>query len=395
MIGRLFLKIAICCMACLPLGVASNAASYKVIHRFADQATAFPYYAPVMGADGKLYGVTGHSSPYGPVKVFRLSPPAAAGGDWSFDVLWSFSSGSGIGGEYGSPLIVVGQGDGLTIYGSVDSFVFSLKPDGGSPSGWRMRVLYQADNMISPGLVRNRQGTIFGVQSSDPPYSQTIFSLDPKSRPAWKVTTLYRTQTGKIAYPSGLSLGDDGSLYGSSAGGGKTGYGSVFRLSPPEAGADRWEFSTLYSFRQSQVLAGGAILSPVTVLSPDELVSTSTAYHGEVFRLKHDGTRWRLEFIHKFDRSDGTAFDDPITAGRNGRLLGSAITTLYSLSPPEAGEKDWAFKILHRFRGGSDGSVARGGMTAGPGGKYYGVTRNGGGGPCETYGCGTIYELKP
>jgi uncharacterized repeat protein (TIGR03803 family) len=49
-------------------------------------------------------------------------------------------------------------------------------------------------------------------------------------------------------------------------------------------------------------------------------------------------------------------------------------------------------RVLHRFKGGSDGSAPFAGLIADQAGNLYGTTTNGGSGACH---CGTVFELSP
>jgi uncharacterized repeat protein (TIGR03803 family) len=50
-------------------------------------------------------------------------------------------------------------------------------------------------------------------------------------------------------------------------------------------------------------------------------------------------------------------------------------------------------RVLHRFRGGKDGSAPSAGLIADKAGNLYGTTTNGGAGSCQG-GCGTVFELS-
>jgi len=50
--------------------------------------------------------------------------------------------------------------------------------------------------------------------------------------------------------------------------------------------------------------------------------------------------------------------------------------------------------VLYRFMGGNDGAVPYGGLEKGTDGNLYGVTTQGGGGPCMN-GCGTVFQITP
>src|SRR5262245_46580613 len=52
------------------------------------------------------------------------------------------------------------------------------------------------------------------------------------------------------SYPQGTLLRDaSGALYGATWGGGTSGHGTIFKLSPPPTGQTTWNMSVLYEFR--------------------------------------------------------------------------------------------------------------------------------------------------
>jgi uncharacterized repeat protein (TIGR03803 family) len=54
----------------------------------------------------------------------------------------------------------------------------------------------------------------------------------------------------------------------------------------------------------------------------------------------------------------------------------------------------WTETVLHSFRGGnSDGAQPKGTLAMDSAGNLYGTTREGGSGPCNKLGCGTVFEL--
>ena len=61
------------------------------------------------------------------------------------------------------------------------------------------------------------------------------------------------------------------------------------------------------------------------------------------------------------------------------------------LTPSNGG---WTESVLYSFAGGSDGSQPWGGVIFDQAGNLYGTTYEGGGG-CNGFGCGTVFELTP
>jgi uncharacterized repeat protein (TIGR03803 family) len=70
--------------------------------------------------------------------------------------------------------------------------------------------------------------------------------------------------------------------------------------------------------------------------------------------------------------------------------------TVFELSPNGSG--GWTETILYNFQGGNDGASPYAGLIFDKAGNLYGTTATGGGGtgsPCDSIGCGTVFELGP
>jgi uncharacterized repeat protein (TIGR03803 family) len=144
-------------------------------------------------------------------------------------------------------------------------------------------------------------------------------------------------------------------LYGATSGGGTSGYGTVFSLTPPASPGGAWTESVLYSFKGSP----------------------------------SDGTNPNL---------------DGVVIGTGGVLYGATVTggtvhpscgipgcgVAFQLTPPASPGGVWTETVLHDFTSGSDG-VSPNGLVIGSGGMLYGTTYGGGG----ALGWGTVFALKP
>jgi hypothetical protein len=111
---------------------------------------------------------------------------------------------------------------------------------------------------------------------------------------------------------------------------------------------------------------------------------------------------------------DGTNPVAGLIAGANGVLYGTTgyggdsscstpffppgCGTVFALSPPAAGGTRWTETVLHRFRGGRDGTIPGGGLIADANGALYGTTAHGGDTSCSTGfpfgGGGTVFALS-
>lgn len=242
------------------------------------------------------------------------------------------------------------------------------------------KVLYtftgQADGGIpSVGVTMDSAGNLYGTTSMGGytggscglnqqfPGCGTVYKLSQQGS-GWTFAPLYAFHGAPDgAYPwARVIIGPDGSLFGTTVGGGKalagwtsgqsSGYGTVFNLKPPSESSSPWSETVLYRFQGGDDGAG-----PTT---------------GDL----------------TFD-PEGTIYGT--TDGISGRYHGA--TTVYQLSPSDG---VWTKNTLHRFTGGVDGSCTGGGVVFDEAGNLYGVTCFGGdslGGVCGSLGCGTVFQL--
>jgi uncharacterized repeat protein (TIGR03803 family) len=153
--------------------------------------------------------------------------------------------------------------------------------------------------------------------------------------------------------PGGLIQGADGALYGTTAGGGTHGAGTVFRI------ALDGTYATLYSF--------GA--SPTDGIVPGRLIQASD---GNFYGLTASGGANHCDNIPQAGTNCGTLFK--LTPG-------GVETVLYSFGASP-----------------SDGSEPTG-LIQGSDGNFYGTTQNGGANACSnqggTHDCGTVFKITP
>jgi uncharacterized repeat protein (TIGR03803 family) len=192
---------------------------------------------------------------------------------------------------------------------------------------------------------------------------------------------------GGVPY-AGLTQGPDGRLYGTTAGGGLFGQGSVYVLTPNGSGFD---FSDLYSF--SGALDGGDLRASLLLANDGNLYGTTytggSANFGTVFRIDTAGN---LESIYAFQSGlDGSHPSAGLIQASDGYLYGVASDggqTIYGT----------VFRLdlvgnlttLHNFQGGLDGAFPLGTLFEGSPGLLYGTTSSSG---ASGVGYGTIYSI--
>jgi uncharacterized repeat protein (TIGR03803 family) len=287
--------------------VPTSAQTESVIVEFQYNTTtgAYPLGALAPGENGTLFGTTSVGVDCG--TVFKLTPPVAQGGAWKYNLLYSFT----------------------------------CVEDGASPTG--SLLLGKASKIY--GTTQNGSGS--GYDSTG-----VVYELTPPEEPGspWTETVLHKFSGGTDGGnpTNGVIADGEGKLYGTTRLGGKFGYGTVFRLSPPAQVGGVWEETVLYNF-QLQEDSG-------SYPDPTGLVMSAS---GSLYGATSATTRYN-------------------------------VGTVFELSPPSSGKGNWALNVLYEFSGGADGGQPSGSMVFDSSGALYGTALEGG-----SLENGAIYKLTP
>jgi len=214
------------------------------------------------------------------------------------------------------------------------------------------------------------------------------FTGEPDGAGAW----------GSVAFDK------QGSLYGTTQGGGLYGDGLVFEFVPQPDGT--WDENVLYNFCSLPLCRDGAVAFSGPTLDKAGNVYGATqsggGYNsGAVYELTPSGSGWNFAVLYNFcakpNCTDGAGgWSGPIL-DQLGNLYGAAWVA-YELSPTLDGS--WAETTLHYFTGSGgdgDGFFPQAAPIMDGAGNVYGTTMAGGGSSeCQVDGgCGTIYQLEP
>jgi hypothetical protein len=240
---------------------------------------------------------------------------------------------------------------------ALERVLYAFPPTGGgakSPNG---------------GLVAGAGGTLIGTSFYGGSHNVgAVFALTPPSpgKSAWTQSVLHSFSGPDGEYPAYKLIADsNGSLYGS-AGGGATGGGCIFRLTPPAMGTTAWTETVLHSFNA----AGNEGINPEGTLLFDRA--------GNIYGTAQDG--------------GGSGFVSTVAQPR----LGAGV--VYELIRPVNGKGPWPETVLYTFSGGVDGRLPSAGVIADASGNLYGTTSQGGSSTKCTIpfsGCGVVFELSP
>jgi uncharacterized repeat protein (TIGR03803 family) len=364
------------------------------LHSFARGADAVaPYGTLTMDSNQVLHGTTWNGGDRNQGTVFRLQPDGTA-----ITVQRSLDSSQGDGINPVGGLIEASDGQlyGTTLAGGIHDrgAVFAIHKDGtghrllrnlggsSTDSAFPYARLFEASNGSLYGTAafggNNNRGTIFRINRGGGNYS---------------VLHRFGGAPGDGAAPyTELIEASDGSLYGTTARGGASNVGTLFRINRNGSG-----YRLLYSFEGDDHGGanpyGGVIESTSGTLYG---MTYSGGLHnlGTLYRINKDGSNHTV--LHHFAGPDGDGSRPGagarLVVGLDGALYGTTYAggqhdqgTVFRIQPDGSG-----YRVLHSFHA-ADGTGANpyAGLTRGGDGMFYGSTQNGG------IGCGTIFRIVP
>jgi uncharacterized repeat protein (TIGR03803 family) len=419
---------------------------------------ANPAAGLIMDSAGNLYGTTeygGSSScsrflAVGCGTVFKLDSSGKEA------LLYSFTGMNGDGANPAAGLIMDSAGNlyGTTLVGGLagGGTVFKLDPSRHETVFYSFTLTNGDGANPTAGLIMDRAGNFYGttglggLTGNCPPslnfyYSSvptpagcgTVFKLDPSG----KETVLYSfTGTnGDGANPAGGVIMDSaGNLYGTTAGGGSAGGGTVFKLEPSGNKAVLYSFTGFTNGDGANPAAGLIMDSAGNLYGTTAIGGTSVNCPppfeypvpiigcGTVFKLDPSGKETVL-YSFTGTNGDGANPEAGLIMDSAGNLYGtttlggvtsSFFCTVDVTGPPLTPGCGTVFKldpsgketVLYSFTGtNGDGANPVGGLIMDSAGNLYGTTQYGGitssacGGPVPPLsppaGCGTVFKLDP
>ncbi|MEO8585397.1 MAG: choice-of-anchor tandem repeat GloVer-containing protein [Acidobacteriota bacterium] len=385
----------------------TDGSGFRLLHAFAGGASdgRSPRASLLLDESGNLYGTTNYGgqpavyNAFGDIidgagTVFRIKTDGTG-----FRLLRAFTIdltdvAPAPDGQYPSGALTSdGSGNlfGMTIGGGEagGGTVFKIGTDG---SSFRILHLFAGNDGWHPvgSLVLDRAGNLYGMTADGGTGNQaTIFKVKTDATEYQVLRTFVDAPDGKG--PTGsLILDGPGTLYGTMAYGGSSSSGTVFRIS---TGGNL--FQVLYAFAGFSNDGG----RPWASLIPDGsgyLYGTTAfggfSYEGIVFRIRSDGTGFRLLHAFSGGLDDGAEPRASLLLDRAGNLYGT--TTRGGLSDRGIAFKlrkdGTSFQLIHTFIGGaSDGARPLSGLILDGADNLYGTTSEGG-----LSDLGTVFRMK-
>lgn len=265
------------------------------------------------------------------------------------------------------------------------------------------------------GLILDSAGALYGTTGGGGASTKcnlgsgcgTVFKLTPPATKTgtWTESVLYSFQgvTAKDGSGPQASLVFDaaGALYGTTASGGASGFGTVFKLTPPATQGGAWTETVLYSFKGStdgSSPASGLIFDTKGALYGTTSVGGANNF-GIAFKLTAPtkGTTWVESILYTFKglSDGGKPYAGLVLKANN--LYGTTLDggsssegTVFELTAPAKLGQPWTETVLYSFTGGKDGGKPYAGLIFDKAGALYSTTGLGGSG-----GFGAVFKLAP
>ncbi|MBA3914537.1 MAG: hypothetical protein H0X25_11980 [Acidobacteriales bacterium] len=300
---------------------------------------SFPLGGATLGSDGNFYGSTSGGGTKNVGTVFKVNPTTG-----QQSTLWNFDGGTD-GGVPSMPLLQAQDGSlwraSAVVYSGTYGAAYKV-----TTSGTLTPYAFNYTNGATPNLFA--QGTDGNFYGSTRGGGSKGFGVVYKLSPSGVITVLHNF----LAYPTDGNLpvgilvqGNDGSFYGTTYSGGAHNFGTVYKISASGT------FTLLYSFAAG--ISDGAYPYTGLTLGTDGNLYGSTANGGYsnagiLFKITPTGT---FTLLHSFCSISGCAEsyypETPLVQHTNGKFYGN--TTGNSLGGSEFFSLDVGLKAFAKL----------------------------------------------
>ena len=343
-----------------------------------------PNAALIQGSDGNFYGTASSGGPLEAGAVFKITP---AGVETVLHLFpganYLFEGASTTDGVMPNAALILGS-DG-NFYGTTSNggtgnsgSLFKITPAGTETLVYSFNTGPEGQNPV--GLIQGSDGNFYGTTTDGGTSNLgTVFEITP----AGVETVLHSFVGGATdgSLPAAtLIQGSDGNFYGTTANGGTSNFGTVFKITP--AGVE----TVLHSFAVGTT-DGWLPLTALTQGSDGNFYGTTTSggtYNsGIIFKITPTGLETVLRSFGYSATSGGAP--SALIQGGDGNFYGTTTYAVFKISP------SGVVTVLHTFAGApADGSVPNAALVLGSDGNFYGTTSLGG-----TNNYGTVFKITP
>jgi uncharacterized repeat protein (TIGR03803 family) len=392
--GRNRLLALIVLLSSFPIVQLAQAQTLTVLHDFSYPTSfdgEFPYGNLIEDSSGNLYGSTYWGGDYnfgsGFGTLFTVNPSTG------YVQMYEFTGTSG--GNFvdgANPVAGLVAGKSTMLYGTAydggasgNGIVYSFNLDGKEET-----VLYNFNGgkdgaYPSGGLTVDANGTLYGTTAEGGRFGLgTIFSLTASGKKSVLHSFAGGASDGQYPLYTNLVMDTAGNLYGLTEEGGTAGVGTLYEVS------ENGTFTLLHSFAGGTQDGCHPLGTPFIDKNGNVYGTTfgcGSSSLGTVWRVAKDGTE---TLLHNFagGKKDGAEPFSGVVADTAGNLYGNTEIggaknegTVYTINAKGK------FSLLHSFAS-SDGAFPVGGMVRDPKGNLYGTAFYGG-----EFFYGTVWEL--
>ena len=306
--------------------VKTNGTDFTVLHHFGSGSDGRYPYASLILDSGVLYGTTQNGGGVDDVgTVFKINTDGTG-----YTVLHSFTSGGSDGNNPQSPLWLSGG----VLYGTTSSgganglgTVFKIGTNGTGYTVLKDFGGFAGDSETPvAGVMEDQYGVLYGTayQGGDYTYG-TVYRLDKDGNNYSVVYSFGGTGTDAVNPSAALVQGSDGTLYGTTYGGGSSGYGTVFKI-----GTNGTGYVILRNFANNNV-DGHNLASSVLIASDGNLYGTANSgggygSYGALYTLDTSGANYATLFSFSTTGGDALSPEATVLASADGFLYGTTFS---------------------------------------------------------------------
>jgi uncharacterized repeat protein (TIGR03803 family) len=227
------------CGVVFELSPAGASWTETLLYNFKDkQDGCFPINGLIMDPAGNLYGRTERLNGVtrGNAAVFELS---FVGGEWTENVIYRHEDQNSAG------LTMDAAGN---LFGVESDLAFELSPN--KNGGWTKSTFGTFSSAAEGTPVLDTAGNLYGTTTESANNEGTVYELSPGKKGKWTETTLYSFDGGSggaIQPWAGIVFDAAGNIYGTTVAGGSSDDGTVFELVDP-VGTGSYTEKILWSF---------------------------------------------------------------------------------------------------------------------------------------------------
>ncbi len=355
-----------------------NSAGTVTVLRHLNYATdgANPYGKFTRGADGNFYGLTSSGGTNGYGTIFKITPAGA------FTVIRHLGIADGT--KPRGHLVLGADGNfyGATYAGGANGYgtIFKMTPAGILTVLRSLKTATDGANCYG-SLVKGTDNNFYGITNGGGTTGQgTIFKITPAG--VFTVLRNFNATTDGSHSQSNLIQATDGNFYGMAFYGGASFQGTIFKITPTGT------FTTL----KSLVSANGSNPYGSLLQGTDGNFYGMTSIGGAsgggtIFKITAAGTLTVLRSLAS--AADGGNPRGSLIKGTDGNYYGMTNTggsgtfgTLFKITPAAV------FTVLTRFNGAAQGNAPFESLLKGKDSSYYGTASAGG-----LYNYGTVYKI--